>query len=201
MFVGVLGSLGLIPSIGFSYLVFRLVDGQNNHSGREQALLSEAINLSRSRAPRDDMRIVLPLNSAEQDLILAVSKSRERSGFLWALLTSIPYLGWIFVIVVLALLTEESTSHVRTEQPILEDLDRTLKGLGSPGLSFGAPRLMSRNVGLFVLTSVLTLGFFTLFWTFLLVHEQETHFSYHAPSEESLLQALSNLDVRSVGAS
>ncbi len=199
-FVGVLGSLGLISSIGFSYMVFRVIDGQNYHSGREQALLSEAIGVSRSRAPKDDMRIILPLNSAEQDLLQVVAKSRERSGFLWALLTTLPYLGWIFLIVVLVLLTEESTVHLRTEQPLLEDLDRTVKGLGSPGLSLSAQRQTPRNAGLFAIVSILTLGVFTLFWTFLLVQDQETHFSYHATFEKSLLQALPNAGSQSFGA-
>jgi hypothetical protein len=198
-FVGVLGSLGLISSIGFSYVIFRVTDTQNNHSGREQALLSEAIGLSRSRAPKDDMRIILPLNSAEQDLLQVEAKSRERSGFLWALLTTLPYLGWIFLIVVLALLTEESTGHLRTEQPLLEDLDRTVKGLGSPGLSLSAQRQTPRNAGLFAIVSILTLGVFTLFWTFLLVQDQEDHFSYHAAFEKSLLQSLPNTGAGSVG--
>ena len=199
-FVGALGTLGLITSIGFSYVVFRVIDRQNNHSDREEALLSEAIGLTRSRAPQDDMRIILPLNSAEQDLLQIVAKSRERSGFLWALLTTLPYLGWIFLIVVLALLTEESTGHLRIEQPLLEDLDRTVKGLGSPGLSLSAQRQPPRNAGLFAIVSILTLGVFTLFWTFLLAHDQEAHFSYHAAFEKSLLQALPNAGAQSFGA-
>ena len=200
-FVGVLGSLGLISSIGFSYVVFRVIDRQNSHSGREQALLSEAVNMSRSRAPKDDMRIVLPLNSAEQDLLQAVARSRERSGFLWVLLTTLPYLGWIFLIITLALLTEESSRHLRTEQPLLEDLDRTFKGLGSPGLALWAQRRPSRNTGLYAIVSILTLGLFSLFWTFLLIQDQEAHFSYHAAFETSLLQALRNAGSGLVGVS
>ncbi len=198
-FVGVVASLGLISSIGFSYGIFRVIDTQNNHSGREQALLSEAIGLSRSRAPKDDMRIMLPLNSAEQDLQQVIAKSRERSGFLWALLAALPYVGWIFLIVALVFLTQESTGHLRTEQPLLEDLDRTMRGLGSPGLSLLAQRQTARHAGLFGVVSILTLGLFTLFWMFLLVQDQEAHFSYHAVYEKSLLKALPNAGSQSFG--
>ncbi len=198
-FLGVLGSLGLISSIGFSYGVFRFIDRQNNHSGREEALLSDAIGASRSRASKDDMRIILPLNSAEQDLHQVIAKSHERSGFLWALLTALPYLGWIFLIAALVLLTQEANGHLRTEQPVLEDLDRTIKGLGSPGLSLSAQRQTPIHAGLFATVSILTLGVFTLFWISRLTQDLETHFSYHARLEENLLQGLLNTGSGSAG--
>jgi len=192
--LGVLGSLGLIASTGLSYLVFRLIDRQNKHSGREQALFSEAMTWTRSRVAKDDVKTLLPLSSAEQDFSNVMARTRERSAFLWALLTLVPYFGWVCLIIALALLTQESNVHRRTEQPLLEDLDRTLRALGSPGLPLGEQRRSFRTTAVYAIASVFTLGVFTLIWMHLMIRDYETHFSYHTAFEESILRAVLNPD-------
>ena len=82
-----LGILGITASAAGSYVVFRLVNRANEHSGRTQALLSSALGSLAARSGASGAQTLLPLNSAEESFYKLSRSERERSAVLWALLS------------------------------------------------------------------------------------------------------------------
>src|SRR5437588_8875 len=76
---------------------------------------------------------LLALNSAEEGFYRLSRGEHERSAVLWALLASVPIVGWIFLFAALWFLSRDFAKHSRLEGPVLEDMDRTMKGAGSQG--------------------------------------------------------------------
>ncbi len=192
--LGIFGTLGFVASVGLSYLTYTLINRQNKHTVREQELFWEALNQARSQTRQDDIKALIPLSSAEEDFSKLLQKTRERSAVLWALLALIPYAGWIFLVIALYLLSQDSNAHEQSERLFLEDIDRTLGVLASKGLPpKNVPHYPRNSLG-YAIASVLTLGVFSLFWLREMVKGPEAHFGYHASFEPSLLEAFPETD-------
>jgi hypothetical protein len=184
-----LSLLGFGASTGLAYIVFRVIDRQNRHAMRMQEIFSEAFKRVESETRPQQTAILVPLSSAEQDFSALVEKTHERSGVLWAMLTLIPYLGWIFLIVALYHVSQASDSHEQTERLLLEDLDRVLGVRGSQRIPVRAGYFPSRNSAGFLIASLVTLGIFSIFWLYQVVSGPEAHFGYHSDFEPNLLVA------------
>jgi hypothetical protein len=205
------GISGFAVSAAASYVLFRLINRANEHAERARALLLNALNSLEIRAVASDPQALLPLNSAEEGLYKLVRSERERSAILWALLFLIPYAGWIFLGVAQWRLSREFAKHSRLESNVLEDVDRTLRRLGTQGIPIRyAPVSLHNNLGIVVvLISViellsafalgvtgalilvyLTIGAFSLYWIDLSIRDPTAHFHYHSQLEEDILREL-----------
>ena len=182
--------LSFAISTGLSYLVYAMINRQNGHVAREEELFEEALKRVRARTSKDQMSVLLPLSSAEQDFYRLVQKSRDRSALLWGLLVLIPYAGWIFLIIALYLLSQDLNSHEQSEQPFLQDIGRVL--VGGTFQQMPSSTLMSRPSSslAYLLLSILTLGLLSLYWLHRITISQQNHFEQHSSFEPSLLQAL-----------
>ncbi len=197
LLVGTIGILGFAASAGPSYLLYSLINRRNKHSAREQALLWEALNKTRSKAGERDMKALIPLSSAERDFASFHQGTHERSAVLWALLTLIPYAGWIFLIIALYRLSEDFKVHQQREGVFLEDLDRSLQASGAQGLGVRSGPVSSGNAPAFALLSIVTLGALSLYWLFVMVRDPQVHFGYHTLFEDSLSKSLAESDPES----
>jgi len=209
--VGGFGIVGLATSAAASYVVYALVDRANKHSSRTRALLWKGVSELESRSRMTGQEALLPLSSAEEGLYRLSRGEHERSAVLWALLASIPVVGWIFLVVALWLLSRDFARHSRLEEFVLEDIDRTMKGAGIQGISVKHARVGSHDmlgtivviaaviellsvfllgpVGCFVLV-YLTVGAFSLVWIDLSIRDPLAHFSFHSQFEPDLLRSL-----------
>jgi hypothetical protein len=157
---------------------------------REEELFRETLERARSGTHRDQMSVLLPLSSAEQDFYRLVQKTHDRSAILWALLVLIPYAGWIFLIISTYLVSQELNSHEQTEQLLLQDIGRVLAG-GTHQQALPSNVTSGRANSLaYLLVSFVTLGVMSLFWLHRITVEQEAHFEQHAVFEPGLLLAL-----------
>jgi hypothetical protein len=130
---------------------------------------------------------------------------------LWALLASIPVIGWIFLIAGLWLLSRDFAKHSRLEESVLEDIDRAMKESGLPGVSVRHAPVASHGVlgivavvavliellSMFLLGPVgclvliyLTVGAFALVWIDLSVRDPTAHFAFHSQFEPDILRSL-----------
>jgi hypothetical protein len=182
--------LSFTPSTGLSYLVYSLINRQNQHMTREEELFRETLERARSGTPQDRMSVLLPLSSAEQDFYRLVQKTHDRSAILWALLVLIPYAGWIFLIISMYLVSQELNFHEQTEQLLLQDIGRVLAG-GTHRQALPSDVISGRANSLaYLFVSFVTLGVMSLFWLHRITVEQEAHFEQHAVFEPGLLLAL-----------
>ena len=130
---------------------------------------------------------------------------------LWALLASIPIIGWIFLVAALWFLSRDLARHSRLEELVLEDVNRTLRGAGLLGISVRPAPVGSRDVmgiaavvvslvellSVFLLGPVgclvliyLTVGAFSLVWLDLSMRDPTPHFAFHSQFEPEILRSL-----------
>ncbi len=210
-FVAGLGVLGLATSAAGSYLVFRLMNRGNEHSSRTRALLLGALGSLEARARPSGQQALLPLNSAEEGFYNLVRGERERSAVLWALLSLIPFFGWAFLAVAQWRLSRDLAKHSRLEGLVFEDVDRTLRTVGTQGIPVKHAPIRSHDalgitiviISIVELLSTVVLGFvgslvliyltvgaFSLFWIDLSITDPTGHFHYHSQLEADMIRAL-----------
>ena len=216
--LGLIGILGLAASAGSSYLLYTLVNRINTHSERTEVLLLKTVDALESRTGSQGSPALIPLNSAEGGLQRLAHAERERSAVLWALLTVIPFIGWIFLLGALWLLSRDLSRHARWEGVVLEDVDRTLKAAGLQGIHVTNIQLRSRGVlgmAIIIISMLeflssflfgaesalvfiyLTLGAFSLAWIDLSIRDPVRHFHYHSVFENDNSRSL--LDATAIG--
>lgn len=163
-----LATIGIAVSAGTSYIVYALIDRRNKHFGRDNALLSTSIDRLLSKTGRDDMKTLINANSAERDFSRMLQEDHERSGILWGLLAMVPYIGSLFTIVVLQLVSRDYRKHATVEGLVLEDIDNTVKSAGSqPILRAPEVQTLADVSGLVLVGSVMLL--FAFAYSFLLL--------------------------------
>ncbi len=180
--VGVLGLVGFVFSAMTSHLLYGLMNRRNAHSAREEALFWKTLDDLKSRTSQGDMKTLLPLTSAEQNLV-RLSETNEHSAVLWALLTMIPYAGWVFLTFSLAFVSHDFSKHEQLEGMIMEDLDRVLRSQGAQGLPTRLGKISRPPVILYVVLSLVTLGIFPIVWLYLAIQDPRPHFEYHRSVE------------------
>ena len=206
-----LGIVGLAASAAASYVVYTLMNRANEHSSRTRAVLWSALSELESRIGTTRQEALLPLTSAEEGFYRLSRGEHARSAVLWALLASIPVIGWIFLVAALWFLSRDFAKHCRLEELVLDDVDRTMKGAGLQGVSVRTTPVGSRDVlvatiaiaSLIELLSVfllgpagglvliyLTVGAFSLIWLDLSIRDPISHFSYHSQFEPDILRSL-----------
>lgn len=134
LLLGLLTIIGLTFSSGTGYIVYVLVNRRNKHFAREKALLITSVENLQSKTSRGDVRTQIQVNSAERDLYAMIQDDHERSAILWGLLSIIPFIGSIFTIVVLQLVSGDYKNHANREGAVIEDITNLGKGAGIQAL-------------------------------------------------------------------
>src|SRR5437667_10967847 len=111
--VSVLRIVELDASAAASYRVYALLNRANLHSSRTRALLWNLISGLESRIGTAGQGALLPLTSAEEGLYKLFRGEHERCAVLWALLGSVPIVGWIFLSAALRFLARAFAKHCR----------------------------------------------------------------------------------------
>src|SRR5213593_315267 len=114
--LGILEMTGLLLSAATAYLVYMLVNRRNIHVAREQAVLAKTLDWAMFRTKQDDLKTLLPLNSAEHGFAELVQSSGEKSGILWGMLSMIPFVGWLAMVYVLSFLSGDLKKHELREE-------------------------------------------------------------------------------------
>lgn len=179
--LGVLGLAGFVLSAASSYLVYHLVNRRNSHLARAETLLWTTLDTARARAQQTDMKTQVALGSAEHNLSWLTELGKEHSAILWAVLTLIPYLGWLAMTYVLAFLTHDLSKHEQREDLVIEDLGRVVQSV-----PLRTKRVPRRPIILYILASLATLGVFLPFWLYQAVRDPQAHFEYHRSAEPTL---------------
>ena len=131
----------------------------------------------------------MPLSATEHDFSNLLERSHEHSAFLWSMLVLVPYVGWVFLMIALYLLTESSNAHRLRERILFEDLGRTLaaEGFRQPAPNSRLPD--PRNSMAYLLASAFTLGIVALSWLYVMIIGEAAHFRDHSTLEPELLRA------------
>ena len=177
--------LGLIGWLLNLYVVYKWIDRRNEHFKRSRDLFNDIVSFL--RASGSD-KVGAHANAIKRTLREAEFEEAERSAALWAILSFIiPFL----IFYVYHFLNKDFYRHEKREGAMLEDLGRALEVLGLAGVRLGRPEgIKDRSTALYIIASVLTLGFFLLYWVYTLTKDPNSHFKGHALWEDELLSLL-----------
>jgi hypothetical protein len=86
--------------------------------------------------------------------------------------------------------------HERREDNFWEDLGRTMTKLDT---AFSPPRRTEttpdRDFVLYLILLIVTMGFFGVYWIYVLLNDPNEHFNYHKCAEKQLLDTLGSIEV------
>jgi len=209
-----------VATVPVSYLVYSIVNRRNMHLGRSEALLWASIGRVKNNTNPTDTSRLFAVNTAERDLRAATVEEKERSAYLWSLLSLVPFIGGLFLAYALFQVNSDFQKHEKKEFATLEDLQRGL-GLQVGGTPFQAKRWYpSRNNVAYFAASILgplslsltvlrlpadiasfpvsylvylTVGWAWIYWLYVSAHDPEPHFVVQSHLESELQPILTGL--------
>jgi hypothetical protein len=163
---------------------------------------------------------LLAINTAERDLLATAVEEKERSAYLWSLLSLVPYIGGLFLAYALFRVNTDFQKHEQREFVTIEDLQRAL-GLPVGFAPVQARRWYpSRNAVVYFGSSILgplslslaiidfpvflakvpvaylvylTAGWLWIYWLYLAVYDPRAHFEVQSHLENEIQPLISGL--------
>jgi len=182
-----------VATVPVSYLVYSIVNRRNVHFERSEGLLRASIGrLKNSTNPADTARM-FAVNTAERDLLAIAVEDKERSAYVWSLLSLVPFIGGLFLAYALFRVNSDFQKHEQREFATIEDLQRAL-GLPVGHVSVQPQRWYpSRNSLAYFVVSIFTAGWFSIYWLYVAMHDPRAHFEIQSHLENELQPLLTGL--------
>lgn len=177
--------VGLIVNI---LLIYKLVNRRNTHFKRQNFLYEDIVAAAKAIANKRGVDVEIGLASCNRTAREAKAEETEKSAVLWAILSAFIFPAvwyvWYF-------LMKDFYKHERREDGFWEDVGRILD---KTGIKFSAPRrtepLPERSFALYLILTIITFGFFGVYWLYVLLKDPNQHFMYHRQMEDQLLSSL-----------
>jgi len=212
-FVGILIGFRVatfILSIFFSFLLYRLVKRRNTHFIRQLFLFEDLERTAREAAVKKGVDVSISLNNLERLRRDAQVDERSRDPVLWSAilvfaagttipsfitpsgLTSLALVALFAQYYVYYFLMKEWFRHERREDIFIDELSRLLSTVGI-GVT-RPPRfalIPDRSFAVYLVLTIVTLGFFGIYWVYVLLSDPNNHFRYQAMVEDTIVAQVS----------
>jgi len=188
IFIGTMAAIGIVSALLLLILTYMLIKRRNEHFKRHQLLEEDIVRVLGSSAGKKRRKIEDKLSSIELSTREAKLNEKEQPAFLWAILCFfIPIVG----LYIGYFLMRDFYRHERREDFFLEDLEKT----AAPIVALELPRRFrstpDRNIILYIVLTIVTMGIFGIYWLYTLVADPNNHFDHQATWEDKLLSSLS----------
>ncbi|HIC98993.1 MAG TPA: DUF4234 domain-containing protein [Pyrodictiaceae archaeon] len=176
---------GIAGAIIFILVLYKLINRLNKHSERTIMFYSIIANIL------DEIRSPNATNFKLRVDELKVT-TKERNPLLWIILVLIFPLLLFYVY---HFLNKDFYKHSYREYLLLDILDNEFKRANistvlNPEELYRVP---SRNTILFIILTIITLGFFKLYWTYTLVNDPNKHFKSHSILEKKIIDGFTEM--------
>jgi len=186
--IALLYGFGIISFIVNIMLIYKLVNRRNTHFKRQIFLFEDIVAAAKAITTKRGIDAEISLASCDRTVREAKAEETEKSAVLWAILSAFIFPAawyvWYF-------LMKDFYKHERREDGFWEDIGRIL---GKSGIKFSVPRrtepLPERSFALYLILTIITLGFFGIYWLYVLLKDPNQHFIYHLQTEDQLLSSL-----------
>lgn len=183
---GAIGVPAFVATIPVAYLVYSIVNRRNEHFMRSEGFLLGAIKQLKNSTNSTDTTRMFAINTAERDLWGTAVNEKERSAYLWSLLTLVPYVGGFFLAYALHRVTNDFQKHEEREFATIEDVQRAA-GLPVGPLPTQTRRWFpSRDSIAYFAASIATGGLFSIYWLYIAMHDPEAHFQVQSRLEDEI---------------
>ncbi|HEV2119870.1 MAG TPA: DUF4234 domain-containing protein [Candidatus Bathyarchaeia archaeon] len=204
--------VAFVLNIAISYMIYKLVRRRNTHFARQtllyEDLASAAEELATKKGERTEASI--GLNNLERIAREARVYETEKNAALWVMLTlagtSLPFvalattsaspglLPLLAVLYVYYFLMKDFFRHERREDQFIRELLGVLTISGvHVSLPFRNPPLSERSFAVYIVLSIVTLGFFWVYWVYVLLNDPNNHFRQQAMIEDTLMAQMNAL--------
>ncbi len=216
-FLILLGIIGFILSILFAVLLYRLVKRRNTHFARQSLLYEDLERTAKEVAARKGVDVSISLNNMERVRREAQLDETPKDPALWSVILvfaagaassfssfttlgrSSGVLGASFLpsfamYYVYYFLMKDMFRHERREDMFFDELNRLLV---STGINIMLPRRSSfipdRSLIVYIILTIVTLGFFGVYWVYVLLSDPNNHFRHQSSVEDTIIAQVSPL--------
>lgn len=187
--------LQVILTIMQSYLIYRLVLRMDDHFRRDHLLRQGILEYldARSMSQKTDINVERwTMNTIN---MTSSAKERKKGAITWAMivgiLSFIPLIGIFFLLYVLHFLIDDLINHDFNQNNFKGQLNMALAKLGKPMVHPGAyTNVPRRSTGLYVILTIITLGFFLPYWWYVVIRDWNSHFQNQWKFEDETFSIL-----------
>ena len=179
-------AIGIIFLILEIYVFHRWLDSRNKHFNRSREFYKAVYEYIREKSPEDHGDKLYQLKGSIDTLYNL--KRRDIGSIAWAILVAIFSLG----IFLLAHLTIDYYLHRKIEEEVAYKLNDFFSSRGLPKVEWRED-YEEREVLLYALLSLLTIGIFQIYWFYIISRDQNEHFDTHSKFEEEVINNLERL--------
>jgi hypothetical protein len=187
-FIGLVYALVIVSFVVNIILIYKLVRRRNTHFKRQNFLFEDVVAATKALATKKGVDVEVSLSSCDRTVREAKAEETEKGAVLWAILAAFlfPAIWYVWYF-----LMKDFYKHERREDGFWEDIGRTLD---KTGIKFSVPRrtepLSERSFALYLILTIITLGWFGIYWLYVLLKDPNQHFKYHLQVEDQLLSGL-----------
>jgi len=168
------------------YVMHRWLDARNKHFTRSIEFFKLVSDYVNDKVPEDAKEYAKEFRGSVDTL--ASWRRSEIGSIAWAILVAIFTLG----VYLLTLLTIEYYTHRRLEMEVVNKLNNLFEKLNISKAEW-LERFGEREVLLYALITILTLGLFQIYWFYAVTKDQNEHFDIHMKFEEDVIRSLEKL--------
>ncbi len=187
--VAVAGSLFLllyIASIAVGiYVLYKLITRRNDHFRRTHKLYDTIVNLLKEK--EGSTAEIVEMESIVYDM---KNEETEKNAVLWVVLTVLIGILWFYIA---HFLNKDFRKHELRERRLISLINNVLRKHGAPGIVKFEEKVPDRSTLLYIVLTIITLGFFGLYWIYTLAKDPNEHFKQHRVVENQLVGFLENL--------
>lgn len=172
------------------YILYKLIERRDAHLARMANVVNLSIAMLRQKAESEGKTAALGDELAQLELIQRemYDQSRERGAPLWvalAIFTGVGlFIGYYFIMT-------DMVRHDRLESGYFTVMSRALAKLElSTRPSQAAPETPERNFVSYLLLSLVTCGFFSFYWMYVLIDDGNRHVERQVQWEDFVYSAL-----------
>jgi|GEM_PF-1815387 len=188
----ILGIIGTILVVGIAfiileiYVMYRWLDARNKHFNRSREFFKAVSEYLGERIP-EDVREDYNEFKGSVDAYWGFKRS-EVGPVVWAILAGIFSLGTYMMF----MLNIDYYTHRKFEEEVASKLSILLEKMGLKKATW-KELYTEREVLLYALITILTLGIFTIYWFYAVTKDQNEHFENHYRYEDEIIEALEKL--------
>jgi len=204
--------VAFVLNIVIAYMIYKLIRRRNSHFARQNLLYEDLTSAAEELATKKGVRTEASIGLNNLDRIAREARvyEPEKSAALWVMLTlagaSLPsatllaaptgfgLLPLLAVLYVYYFLMKDFFRHERREDQFIRELLGVLAVSGvQVSLPYRNPPLSERSFAVYIVLSVVTLGFFWVYWVYVLLNDPNNHFRQQAMVEDTLMAQMSTL--------
>lgn len=178
------------------YVLYKWIKRRNDHIGRTYILYTYVKDFMYELGKKRGLDLSIDALMLDRELKEWHVDFRERNPILWALLPLIPYIGLVILFYIYHFLNKDFRKHWIREAAILNrirDMVRKFPRGDELSMYLGfSPQYQfpDRSTALYVVLTIITLGFFSLYWIYTLTSDPNKHFDEHVKVEDHLVKTL-----------